>query len=89
DELSREELIEGGAILERKVKRYQPRFLAIVGIGAYRTAFGRPKARIGLQDELLGATKIWVLPNPSGLNANYRPAELVELFAELRAVAFS
>jgi TDG/mug DNA glycosylase family protein len=89
DELSREELIEGGALLERRVKRYQPRYLAIVGIGAYRTAFGRPKAKMGLQDETVGATKIWVLPNPSGLNANYRPAELVELFAELRLAAFA
>ncbi|HYO77704.1 MAG TPA: G/U mismatch-specific DNA glycosylase [Thermoanaerobaculia bacterium] len=87
DELTREELIEGGRILERKVRRYAPRYLAIVGIGAYRTAFDRPKAKMGLQDETIGTTKIWVLPNPSGLNANYRPAELVELFAELRIAA--
>jgi TDG/mug DNA glycosylase family protein len=84
DELTREELIEGGRVLTRKVLRYQPRYLAIVGIGAYRTAFDRPRAKMGLQDETIGGTKIWVLPNPSGLNANYRPAELVELFAELR-----
>lgn len=87
DELTREELIEGGAILAKKVKRYAPRYLAIVGIGAYRTAFHRPKAKLGLQDEMIGATKIWVLPNPSGLNANYQPAQLVELFGALRAVA--
>jgi TDG/mug DNA glycosylase family protein len=48
------------------VKRYTPRYLAIVGIGAYRTAFDRPKAKMGLQEETIGATKIWVLPNPSG-----------------------
>ena len=84
DELTREELIEGGKILTRKVKRYQPRYLAIVGAGAYRTAFDRPKAKMGLQDETIGDTKIWVLPNPSGLNANYQAAQLGEMFAELR-----
>ena len=84
DELTREELIEGGKILTRKVLRFRPRVLAIVGIGAYRTAFEQPKAKLGLQDETIGETKIWVLPNPSGLNANYRPSELAELFAELR-----
>jgi TDG/mug DNA glycosylase family protein len=87
DELTREELLEGGRTLTRKVRRYKPRYLAIVGIGAYRTAFERPRAKLGLQEETIGATKIWVLTNPSGLNANYRPAELVELFAELRRAA--
>jgi len=85
DELTREEIIEGGRILTRKVKRYAPRYLAIVGIGAYRTAFDRPKAKIGLQNETISTTNIWVLPNPSGLNANYQPAQLAELFAELLA----
>jgi TDG/mug DNA glycosylase family protein len=89
DELTREELIEGGKILARKVKRYTPRYLAIVGVGAYRTAFDRPKAKMGLQEETIGETKIWVLPNPSGLNANYQAAQLVELFAELREVALT
>lgn len=83
DELTRQELMEGGQILTRKVLRYKPRYLAVVGIGAYRTAFDRPRAKMGLQNDMIGATRIWVLPNPSGLNANYRPAELVELFAEL------
>ncbi len=87
DELTREELIEGGRVLQRKVRKYKPRYLAIVGIGAYRTAFDRPKAKMALQDETIAETKIWVLPNPSGLNANYKPAELVELYAELRRVA--
>ena len=85
DELTREELLEGGKILTRTVKRYKPRYLAIVGIGAYRTAFDRPKAKLGLQDETIGATKIWVLPNPSGLNANYQAEQLAELFAQLRS----
>ncbi len=87
DELTREELVEGGAILAKKVKRYAPHYLAIVGIGAYRTAFDRPKAKMGLQEETISATKIWALPNPSGLNANYQAAQLIELFAELRAAA--
>lgn len=84
DELTPEELVEGGKILEQKVRRYKPRYLAVVGIGAYRTAFARPKARLGLQEETIGATKIWVLPNPSGLNANYRPGELVEVYCQLK-----
>ena len=63
--------------------KYKPRYLAIVGIGAYRTAFERPKAKLGLQEETIGETKIWVLPNPSGLNANYQAGALVELFREL------
>jgi double-stranded uracil-DNA glycosylase len=86
-ELTPDELLAGGRILEKKVKKFAPRFLAIVGIGAYRTAFGRPRARLGLQEETIATTRIWVLPNPSGLNANYRPAELVALYAELRAAA--
>jgi TDG/mug DNA glycosylase family protein len=83
-ELSREELVAGARVLTRKVLRYRPRFLAIVGIGAYRTAFERPRAQLGLQPETIGSTRIWVLPNPSGLNANYQAAQLVELFRELR-----
>jgi TDG/mug DNA glycosylase family protein len=83
-ELSPEELAEGARILQRKVRRYKPRVLAIVGVGAYRTAFARPRAALGLQPETIGATAIWVLPNPSGLNANYQAAELAELFRELR-----
>ena len=84
DELTREELLEGGRALTRKVKKYVPRFLAIVGVGAYRTAFERPKAKLGLQEETIGETRLWVLPNPSGLNANYQADALVELFRELR-----
>ena len=85
DALTREELREGAARLTRKVKRYRPRALAIVGIGAYRTGFDRPKASMGRQEERIGDTEIWVLPNPSGLNANYQAAALIELFAELRS----
>ena len=84
DELEDEELVAGARTLERKVRRYEPRTLAVVGIQAYRTAFARPRAKLGLQEETIAATRIWVLPNPSGLNAHYRPDELVALFRELR-----
>jgi TDG/mug DNA glycosylase family protein len=87
DALTVDELRAGGKALERKVRRHKPRYLAIVGIGAYRTAFERPKAKLGLQPETIAGTKIWVLPNPGGLNANYQPAQLVELFRELREAA--
>jgi TDG/mug DNA glycosylase family protein len=87
DALTGEELMEGAKILTRKVKRYKPRVLAIVGIGAYRTAFARPKAKLGLQAETIGETKIWVLPNPSGLNANYQADALAKLFTDLRKAA--
>lgn len=83
-ELSTEEYVEGGRLLEAKVRRYRPRFLAVLGVGAYRTAFDRPKAKLGLQPELIGKTSIWVLPNPSGLNAHYQPKDLARLFTELR-----
>jgi TDG/mug DNA glycosylase family protein len=84
DELTPEELRKGGRALERKVRRYRPRVLAVVGIGAYRTAFARPRAKVGLQEERIAESRIWLLPNPSGLNANYRPAELVAVYRELR-----
>lgn len=84
DELEPHEFVAGAARLARKVKRYKPRFVAIVGVGAYRTAFARHKARVGPQDEKLAGARLWVLPNPSGLNANYRASDLAELFTELR-----
>ena len=84
-ELSEEELREGGKRLQGKVKKYKPRFLAVLGIGAYRTAFGHPKATLGIQPEIIGSTNIWVLPNPSGLNAHYQLKDLIKMFQELRA----
>jgi len=87
DELSRAELREGGEQLAAKVRRYRPRVLAILGLGAFRTAFEKPKAVIGLQEEMIGETVIWVLPNPSGLNAHYQAKQLGSLFSELRAAA--
>ena len=83
-ELSDEEIIEGGRRLQAKVRRMRPKFLAVLGVGAYRTAFGRPKAGLGLQPETIGETALWVLPNPSGLNAHYQPKDLARLFSEFR-----
>jgi TDG/mug DNA glycosylase family protein len=87
DELSREELIEGGRRLAEKVERYHPRWLAVLGLGAYRTAFAKPKATFGAQEETIGGARVWVLPNPSGLNANYKPQDFGRLFGELRLAA--
>jgi TDG/mug DNA glycosylase family protein len=87
DELSTDELIEGGKKLVARVRRQRPKFLALLGVGAYRVAFARPKAALGLQPEQIGETRIWVLPNPSGLNAHFQIADLADLFAELRVAA--
>jgi TDG/mug DNA glycosylase family protein len=84
-ELSPEEFAEGGRKLEAKVRHYRPRVLAVLGVGAYRLAFDRPKAAIGRQDETVGDAAVWVLPNPSGLNAHYQAAGLTEVFARLRS----
>ena len=84
DLLIREEIITGGRRLTAKVRRYGPRILAILGLGAYRTAFNRPKAIVGRQEEKIGDTVLWVLPNPSGLNANYQQKDLARLFRELK-----
>ena len=84
EELERHEYVAGRKQLERKVKRHAPTWLAVVGIGAYRIAFGEPKAGIGRQERTIGATGIWVLPNPSGLNAHHQPADLARAFADLR-----
>jgi len=83
-DLSSEELRIGGVELRQKVLRYAPQFLAVLGIGAYRVAFNQPQAVLGGQAETIGSTRIWVLPNPSGLNAHYQPVDLARLFAELR-----
>lgn len=87
DELSAAELAEGGRRLRAKAQALAPSWLAILGVGAYRTAFERKKAVVGPQDESLGATGIWVLPNPSGLNASWQAPRLAEAFAELRLTA--
>ena len=83
-ELSDAELIEGAIQLRKTVHTYRPATLAILGIGAYRTGFGQKKAKLGLQAQTLGDTRLWVLPNPSGLNAHHTPVSLAKLFSELR-----
>jgi len=87
DELSEAELIAGGRRLARKVRRYRPAVVAILGLGAYRTAFGRRKARLGRQPERLGDSVLWVLPSPSGLNANYQASEFAKMFRQVRQAA--
>ncbi|NLV75241.1 MAG: G/U mismatch-specific DNA glycosylase [Chloroflexi bacterium] len=83
-DLTREELIAGAEALEVKVRRYRPKWVAILTIGLYRQAFRRPKAVIGRQPEDLGGARLWVLPHPSGLNAHFTPAMLAASYAELR-----
>jgi len=87
DELSEDEFVIGGQLLEAKIRRYLPRIVAFLGITAYRSAFDRPRASIGPQTESIGGSLVWVLPNPSGLNAHYRPIDLARLFEELRKAA--
>jgi TDG/mug DNA glycosylase family protein len=87
DELTRAELVAGGQVLEEKVRRYAPRFLAVLGVGAYRSAFNRPRAVMGPQPEPLGGAQVWILPNPSGLNAHYSLARLAEQYRELKLAA--
>ena len=81
-ELSSDELAEGGKKLEAKIKEFGPQWLAVLGISAYRTAFAQPHATLGLQEQTIGGARVWVLPNPSGLNAHYHPPELARLFRE-------
>lgn len=88
-ELTKAELLAGGRALADKVVVYQPRVVAVLGIGAYRSTFGRPGVALGRQDERLGEAYVWVLPNPSGLNAHYSPAALAEVYREFRQAASS
>ena len=83
-ELNPTELRAGRRRLERKARRYRPAWIAVVGIGAYRIAFERPRAGMGPQPELIHQSGVWVLPNPSGLNANHQMADLTRVFKALR-----
>lgn len=89
DELSTEELVEGGRILAAKVAEHQPAWLAVLGVTAYRVAFADRHAQVGPQPRSLGRTRIWALPSPSGLNAHWTPAALAQEFGRLRAAAFA
>jgi TDG/mug DNA glycosylase family protein len=84
-ELAPEEFVRGRQRLEAKVRRAQPRFIAVLGISAYRRALRRRKAGVGEQPETLSGARLWVLPNPSGLNAHYQLDDLVREYAALRA----
>jgi TDG/mug DNA glycosylase family protein len=86
DELAPAELVAGQKRLRAKVQRYQPQVVAVLGISAYRTAFAKKAVTLGLQSEPLADTLVWVLPNPSGLNAHYQLANLVEHFYVLHQV---
>jgi double-stranded uracil-DNA glycosylase len=83
-ELSGDELRVGARRLVAKVRRYRPACVAFVGLGAYRTAFGRPKATVGSLPDDVGPARAWLLPNPSGLQAHYQLPELVAAFRDLR-----
>jgi TDG/mug DNA glycosylase family protein len=84
DELSADELVAGAAVLSEKVRAYRPGVVAFLGVTAYRTALARPRAVVGRQPERLEGALVWVLPNPSGLNAHYGLPDLARLFGELR-----
>ena len=83
-ELTTSDVRNGGRRLVRKVRRYRPRFLALLGVTVYRTAFDEKNAQVGVQDRSIGETRIWLLPNPSGLNAHYQLPELAKEFRKLR-----
>ncbi|GAA3836695.1 G/U mismatch-specific DNA glycosylase [Streptomyces coacervatus] len=85
DELTAEEYREGGRLLALKVARLRPRWLAVVGVTAYRAAFDDLKAQVGPQERTFGQTRVWVLPNPSGLNAHWTLETMAEEFGRLRA----
>jgi TDG/mug DNA glycosylase family protein len=87
DELTPEELRRGARRLERTVCREEPRFVAFLGLGAYRTAFGQGAADVGGQPIKVCRSRVWLLPNPSGLNAHYQIADLARAFGELRGAA--
>jgi double-stranded uracil-DNA glycosylase len=88
EELTAAELRDGGEVLLALVERIRPRFLAVLGVTAYQTAFGHRQAAVGPQPERFGDTRVWILPNPSGLNAHWSAARLADAFRELREAAY-
>ena len=87
EELTKAELAAGGAALAAKADRWRPHWIAILGVTAYRSAFLVRKAKIGPQDDRVGSSRVWVLPNPSGLNAHFQLADLTAEFERLRLAA--
>jgi double-stranded uracil-DNA glycosylase len=87
DELDTAELQAGGTNLALLAGELGVRWVAVLGVTAYRAAFGRPRAVVGPQDERLGEARVWTLPNPSGLNAHWTMPRLAEAFLELRETA--
>ena len=83
-ELTKDEIVRGGKTLVAKVRRYAPRCVAVLGLTTYRIAFAKPKAPLGPQPEGLAGAELWVLPNPSGLNAHFKPADFARVFRRLR-----
>jgi TDG/mug DNA glycosylase family protein len=88
-ELTLSELRAGAAVLEETVRAWAPRLVAPLGVVSYRAAFDRPHAAVGLQEVPVGGRPVWVLPNPSGLNAHYKPADFARLYAQARVYAES
>jgi TDG/mug DNA glycosylase family protein len=86
-ELRREELRAGGRLLEMKTEDLRPQFVAVLGLGAYRTAFGRPAADVGEQEERIATARLWLLPNPSGLQARYQIPEMTAFYRSLATAA--
>ena len=86
-DLSSVELKKGGRLLRAKIRRCRPRVVAVLGLEAFRIAFGQPKARFGPQEERIGLSRLWVMPNPSGLNASYQLPALSRLFRKVRKAA--
>ena len=86
-ELAPTELRDGGLRLAAKAEDLRPHIVAVLGIGAYRTAFRRPAARVGEQEEWLAASRLWLLPNPSGLQAAYQMPEMTVLYRSLHRAA--
>ncbi|MFJ6571720.1 G/U mismatch-specific DNA glycosylase [Streptomyces sp. NPDC091292] len=87
DELTPGEYREGGRLLTAKVARLRPRWLAVVGVTAFRAAFDDRRATIGPRDATIGGSRVWVLPNPSGLNAHWTAATMAEEYGRLRVAA--
>lgn len=84
DELTQEEYRRGAKRLQKKILRYTPKAVAFLGLGLYRIGFDRPKAAIGIQEEKIGDSLLWVFPNPSGLNAHFQLKDYARLFRQLK-----